>query len=284
MRRSGPGLSLIVTTFDRPDALALGLASALAQSEPPDEILVADDGSGEATRALVARLAAGAPVPVRHLWQEHRGFRLAAARNRAIAAAAGPYLVLVDGDLVLHPAFLADHRRAARPGRWVQGSRVLLSEPVTREALATGRTAFGLLDPGTRNRKNGLRSPLLSRLASREGRDPLRVRGANLALWRADALRVNGFDEAFEGWGREDSEFAARLAHAGVARLHLRFAAVAWHLWHPEASRAALPANQQRLEATLAARAVRCERGLDGHLAGAAAPPGAGAGQARSSR
>jgi glycosyltransferase involved in cell wall biosynthesis len=279
---AGPGLALIVTTYERPDALALALASALAQTEPPAELLVADDGSGEATRALVARVAAAAPVPVRHVWQEHRGFRLAAARNRAIAAATAPYLVLVDGDLVLHPEFLADHRRAARPGRWVQGGRALLSEPVTREALASGRTTFGLLEPGTRNRKNGLRSPLLSRLASREGRDPLRVRGANLALWREDALRVNGFDEAFEGWGREDSEFAARLAHAGVARLHLRFAAVAWHLWHPERSRAALPANQRRLEATLAARTVRCERGLDGHLA---APGGAArAAQAPSTR
>lgn len=267
----GPRASLVVTTYNRKDALALVLASAAALREPPEELIVADDGSTADTAALVRDFAARAPFPVHHCWHEDRGFRLAAIRNRAIATARGEYVVLVDGDLVLDPWFVADHRRAARPGRWVQGGRVLLPEDVTRAALATGRIAFGPLVPGARNRKNAIRSAALSALASHHGSDPYRVRGANLAFWRADALRVNGFNEDFEGWGREDSEFAARMHHAGVRRLHLKFAAVAFHLWHPEASRRTLPRNQEILDATLATRAVRCANGLDRHL-GAAAP------------
>jgi glycosyltransferase involved in cell wall biosynthesis len=264
-------VSLVVTTYNRKDALELVLRSALAQTSPPDEIVVADDGSREDTRALVERIAAGAAVPVRHCWHEDAGFRLAASRNRAIAMATGDYVVMVDGDLVLDPEFLADHRRAARPGRWVQGSRVLLSEAVTRAALAEGRIRFSAREPGTRNRKNALRAPRLWRLASYRSGDPMRVRGANLAFWREDALRVNGFNEDFEGWGREDSEFAARMRHAGVERLHLKLAAVGWHLWHPEAARATLERNQRILDATLAGRLERCSNGLDKYQPAAAA-------------
>jgi glycosyltransferase involved in cell wall biosynthesis len=267
---NGVRLSLIVTTYNRRDALALVLASARAQERPPDELVVADDGSTPDTAEVVAAFAARAPFPVRHAWQEDLGFRAAASRNRAFAAAAGDYLVMVDGDLVLHPAFLRDHQDAARPGRFVQGSRVLLSRAATARALAEGRVRFGPLSPGVRNRLNALRSPLLSRLASHGGTDVFRVRSANLACWRRDVLAVNGFDEDFVGWGREDSEFVARLQHAGLSRHHLKFAAIGCHLWHPEASRQALPQNQRILEETLATRRIRCARGIDRHLGGAA--------------
>jgi len=259
--------TLVVTTYNRKDALELVLRSALAQTEPPDEIIVADDGSNADTRALVEAIAASAPVPVRHCWHEDQGFRLAAIRNRALAMARGDYVVMVDGDLVLHPEFMRDHRRAARRGRFVQGGRVLLAEDVTRAALRDGRTTFGVTEPRTRNRKNAIRSRWLSRLASNHGRSIYRVRGANLAFWRDDILRVNGFNEDFVGWGREDSEFAARMQHAGIARLNLKFAAVAYHLWHPEASRQMLARNQEILDATVAQRATRCASGIDRYLA-----------------
>jgi glycosyltransferase involved in cell wall biosynthesis len=259
--------SLVVTTYNRKDALELVLRSAFAQVELPDEIIVADDGSREDTRELVSGLAAGAPVPVRHCWQEDRGFRLAEIRNRAIAMARGDYVIMVDGDVVLGPEFVRDHKRAARRGRWVQGGRVLLGEETTRDALGRGRIAFGPLERGSRNRKNAIRSALLSRLFSHRSDSPYRVRGANLAFWRDDVVAVNGFCEDFVGWGREDSEFAARMLHAGVARLHLKFGAVAYHLWHAEASRETLPRNQEILDRTLATRAARCENGLDRHLA-----------------
>jgi glycosyltransferase involved in cell wall biosynthesis len=268
LEASRPGrISLVVTTYNRKDALELVLRSVLGQEELPDEVIVADDGSREDTRALVERLAAGFPVPLRHCWHEDQGFRLAAIRNRAVALTACDYVVMVDGDLVLHPAFLRDHRRAARRGRWVQGGRVMLSEAVTAAALATGRVAFGPLEPGTRNRKNAVRSAWLSRLASHRSADIYRVRGANLAFWRDDVVTVNGFNEGFVGWGREDSEFAARLHHAGVERLHLKFAAVGYHLWHPEAPRTTLEQNQRLLDETVASRATRCAAGIDQYLA-----------------
>ncbi len=257
----------MVTTYNRKDALALVLQSAARQRRRPDELLVADDGSRPDTAELVAAFAARAPFPVRHSWQEDLGFRAAASRNRAFAAATGDYLVMVDGDLVLHARFLEDHLRVARPGWFVQGSRVMLSPGATARALASERTSFCPLGRGIGNRLNAFHSRPLSRLASRRGTDPFRVRSANLACWRDDVLRVNGFDEDFVGWGREDSDFVARLQHAGLARLHLKFAGIGYHLWHRDEPRASLPQNDRILAETLASRRVRCANGIDKHLA-----------------
>ena len=90
-------ISLVVSTYNRPDALGACLRSLLAQNDRNFEIVVADDGSGPATRDVIKAWAAEAGVPVGHVWQEDRGFRLAEIRNRAIAASAGSYLIFLDG-------------------------------------------------------------------------------------------------------------------------------------------------------------------------------------------
>ena len=117
--------SLVLTTYDWTEALALVLASALAQTERFGEVIVADDGSAEATAALV---------------------------------------------------------------------------PTPRDAL--------------------------------QG-----VRSCKMGFWLADAVRVNGFDERFVGWGREDSDFVARLVNAGVQRRKLKFGGIVCHLCHSERAR-----------------------------------------------
>jgi glycosyltransferase involved in cell wall biosynthesis len=261
--------TLLVSTYERPDALALVLRSALAQTLPAAEVLVADDGSGEATAALVRDFAArfaAAGVPLHHVWQEDDGFRKARVLNAALARAAGDYVVQVDGDLVLHPEFLRSHARFARRGSFVQGSRVLLLPDRTARALARGDTRFGPLEPGLKNRVNALHLPWLSALVP-TAQDHLKgTRGVNFAFWRDDALRVNGWNEELQGWGREDSEFAARLLNAGLRRRKLKFAAVGYHLWHPELPRDAVPAHERALRAVVEGRVVRCARGVDAHL------------------
>jgi glycosyltransferase involved in cell wall biosynthesis len=271
-----PTTTFLVSTYNRPDALDLVLRSALAQAALPGEVLVADDGSRGETAALVRDFAchfAARGVPVTHVWQEDVGFRKARVLNAALARATGEYVVQVDGDLVLHPAFVRSHVRFARRGSFVQGSRVLLRPERTAEALARGETRFSLLDPGLKNRANALHLPWLSALVPTR-QDHLRgTRGVNFAFWRDDALRVNGWNEAFEGWGREDSEFAARLLNAGLRRRKLKFAAVGYHLWHPELPRDAVPEQERALRAVVAGRVVRCAHGVDAHLRAPAERP-----------
>jgi hypothetical protein len=100
------------------------------------------------------------------------------------------------------------------------------------------------------------------------------VRGCNLAIWHADLVRVNGFNEAFTGWGREDSELAVRLMNSEVRRLDVRGWALCYHLWHPPASRAKLPANDKLLSQAVEQNYVWCAQGLQQHLANPAAVQG----------
>jgi glycosyltransferase involved in cell wall biosynthesis len=272
-------ISIIVTTFERPDALAAVLRALAQQSERDFEILVADDGSGPDTTALVAAWRGGAGVPLLHVWQEHRGFRAGEIRNRAILSARGSYCIFLDGDCIPRPDFVATHRKLAEPGWFVAGNRVLLSAALTAQILQGEATpgAWTFRDLLAQRRRGGVNRLLP---AVRLPLGPLRklrntrwegARSCNLAVWRGDLERVDGFDCAFSGWGLEDSDLLVRLLHAGVRRKDGAFATGVLHLWHPESDRSSLPDNRARLDAVIAGDRVRAECGLSTIMTSAAA-------------
>jgi glycosyltransferase involved in cell wall biosynthesis len=258
---------LVVTVFERPDALGRALGSVLAQRRLPDEVVVADDGSGPEVARVVADFASRAPFPVDHVRQKHDGFRAGRARNLAIASTSCPYLVLVDGDMVLHGAFLADHVAAARPHHWTQGVRIPLDGPATRRLVETGVPPRAWA-PGidARRRVYALHVPALRRPLERAANGFVAIKSCNQALWRDDLLRVNGFDEELTGWGSEDKELCARLSNLGVRRQTLVFSGIAWHLDHRPASRASERANRERWRETVRSGRTRCICGIDQHL------------------
>ncbi|MBL0937408.1 MAG: glycosyltransferase family 2 protein [Gemmatimonadaceae bacterium] len=259
-------VSLLVATYNWPSALALVLDAVRAQHELPNEVLIADDGSGTPTRDLIARVQSDFPVPLHHVWHEDRGFRAGAIRNRAIARATGEYVLQIDGDIVLHPGAVAAHKRRAKRGTFVQGSRALLSEERTAALMQTGLTSLGPFSAGLSHRLNAWYAPGLASLSGGTRDTIKRIRGCHIAFWRDDLVRVNGYDETYEGWGREDSDLTLRLGHAGVIRRNLKFSAVAFHLWHAQNSRDALDRNSARLEEARRERRVRATKGLDQYL------------------
>jgi len=270
-------LAVVVSTYNRPDALERVLSAYLSQEDRDIELQVADDGSTEDTRRVVERFAGRAPFPVHHVWHEDAGFRLAAIRNRAIAATTADYVVFTDGDCVPLPGFIAGHRALAEPGWFVGGNRMLLSsrytERVLREGIALERlTSLDWAGRFLRGEVNQL-APLWKRSvaqsASWRRRQPDRWQGAkgcNLGFWRADLLRVNGFDEAYSGWGLEDSDLVIRLLHAGVRYKNGRFATPLAHLWHAENDRSGLARNQDQLDELLASDRIVARSGLDGQV------------------
>ncbi|WP_419162498.1 glycosyltransferase [Candidatus Palauibacter sp.] len=267
--RTGPAIAVIVSTYECPDALDAVLQSLEDQTYRRFAVVVADDGSGPDTRTLVARRAEEVDFPLHHVWQEDRGYRLAAVRNRAAAATELPYLIFLDGDCLVRPDYLRRHARLAERGRFVHGSRVRLDRELSRLAL---RGEFPLqrwssarwLVERLRGRADRftalLRLPLgpLRRVSSRAWRG---VKGCNLAVWRTDFLAVNGFDEGFEGWGFEDNDLVVRLIRNGVRRKEGRYAVPVLHLWHEE--RPPDPASRERFERRLRSDGTRPEQGVD---------------------
>ena len=261
-------IALVITTYERPDALAAVLDSVTRQRVPPAEIVIADDGSGPATRDLADGFTRYSTVPARFVSQPHAGFRLTRLRNLAIAATVMDYLVFIDGDMLLHPGFVADHLRIARRGFYTQGTRAHADAALTARLIADPSTNLSIASPGLGGLRRAylLDSPSLSRAARTLANRIIAIKGCNQGFWRDDLVRVNGFNEAIVGWGPEDKELVARLGHAGVKRQTLAFGGIATHLHHARASRAALPANLAILDATRRERLVRCEHGLDAHF------------------
>ena len=263
-------ISVIVTTYNREDALAAVLSALSRQADRGFEVVIADDGSRPATAALVERWRPRLGVPLGHVWQEDQGFRAAEIRNRAILACRGDYCVFLDGDCIVRPDFIATHRRLAEPAWFVTGNRVLLSQGLTETVLCDGLQPDGWsaaewIAQRRRGGVNRLAALLHLPLGPIRKLGPGQWRGArscNLAVWRSDLEGVDGFDASFAGWGREDSDLLIRLLHAGVRRKDGRFATGVIHLWHAEADRAQLAANDARLDAVLKSERTRAERGL----------------------
>ncbi len=260
-------LSLLITTYDRPEALERTLQTVLWQRSLPDEIVVADDGSAAATADLIESFRPSLGVPLRHIWQSHEGFRAGRIRNLALARSGADYVLLIDGDMLLHPDFVADHRKFARRGSYVQGTRIHLGERATHEVLLGSLRIPGPLSPGIGclRRAYAIRAMKLARLTARLANRFVAVKSCNQGFWREDLLRVNGFDETMVGWGFEDKELCARLEHCGVARRTLLFGGIACHLYHAPVARNRADINRVIYETTLRERRVRAARGIDGH-------------------
>jgi glycosyltransferase involved in cell wall biosynthesis len=266
-------ISVVITTYNRPDALEAVLQACFAQDDKDFEIIIADDGSTANTRDTIERLRARAPVPLKHVWQPDQGFRAAMARNRGILAASGEYIVFLDGDCVPQRDFIARHRALSRPGFLVSGSRILLSPSLTARVLEQhiDLSALRLADKLRHRFKGDINKvlQLLVRLpdAGRVRRrfSWRRIKSCNLAVWRTDLERVNGFDESFLGWGHEDSDLVVRLFHAGVMRKDGAFATEVLHLWHREAQRDQESSNRRVVLERAANQTTQAVKGLREH-------------------
>jgi len=263
-------ISIIVTTYNRPDALDAVLRSLAHQSDPDFEVIVADDGSTSDTQALINNWDGRIGRRLVHVWHPHQGFRGGEIRNRAIRASGGAYCIFLDGDCLVRADFVATHRWLAEPGWFVTGNRILLSRELTESVLADGVAAetWNLAALARERLRGGVNRLLpacrlpLGPLRKRRRRDWEGAKTCNLAVARGDLDRVDGFDASYVGWGLEDSDLAVRLFHAGVQRKDGRFATGVVHLWHAQSDRSHLAANRARLDAVISGDRVRALRGL----------------------
>ena len=272
---ASPGLSVIVCTYNRPAALAAVLKGLRDQSRSEFEVIVADDGSGEATRATIESLQPAFHGRLHHIWQEDRGFRVAAARNRAAETAEAPYLAFLDGDCIPRTGFVHAMLKLARPDRIVRGSRVLCDQRLTRRIEDGSLADPHLLQPealrvlhhqGHLNRFSPLRRGFvdgLRVLTSQIRRRNWRLlRGCNFMV-PAEAYRaVGGSDESFEGWGFEDSDLCIRIMNFGLGIQRATADACVLHLWHRENDRRFEGENLARLQRTLRSVRTQPARGM----------------------
>lgn len=252
-------ISVIVSTYNWPQALNLCLKSLSEQTDRKFEVVVADDGSSEDTKKIVDFWKEVSPFPVIHSWQEDLGFRLARSRNLAVSRSHGKYLIFLDGDCFVKRDFVAFHRNFGENGYVLAGQRILLSESFTQQCLMTQEIAWreslrNLLEMSKRGQINrflpavNLPFECLQAVRSRNWK---LLRGCNWSLMREDYMAVKGQDELYEGWGYEDSDMAIRLLNNGCSIKKMIFSSPCFHMWHKSIDKVIDNDNIKRLEELL---------------------------------
>lgn len=254
-------VSVLVTTYNSSVYLKRVLEGYLRQSVMPFEIIVADDGSSDNTAAVVSCVAKCAPFPIKHIWHEDLGFRAAKIRNEGVKAATGDYIVFTDGDCIPHPSFVEDHIYHAACGYFVQGKRMLVGQELSRQYCGASwlENVWYCLTGRMSGAHHLIRARSTVRLVGTGMRG---IRSCNMGLLKKDVLAINGFDESFVGWGREDSDFAFRLTLYGLKRKDPIFSALVFHLWHQENSRSSLEANDELFQSRIASATYLCKDGI----------------------
>jgi glycosyltransferase involved in cell wall biosynthesis len=270
-RKNSVSLSVIITTYNRSNALRLILESLENQTDKDFEVIVADDGSTSETGEAIAQLQKIMPYSLRHYWQPDQGFRAAKARNQAAVKSNGTYLIFLDGDCVPSTTFIARHRKLAETGFFVVGNRLLLSKTYTEQVLDQqlaiyNWTFYQWLKLRAQKACNRILPVIYFPFYSVCKHNSKRWQGAktcNLAIWKTDFLNVNGFEEAYEGWGYEDSDLVIRLIRTGVLRKNGHFSVPVFHLWHPENDRSTTPENLERLKQIQNSTEIRAKCGVE---------------------
>jgi len=272
MPRTGPNITVMVSTYNQPRWLEKVLWGYRAQTRSDFELLIADDGSGEETTAVIAAARADFGDRLRCIWHPDRGFRKCEILNRAIVAARGEYLIFSDGDCIPRPDFVEGHGRLATPGRFISGGVVWLprefSSTITAADIAGGSVASGrwLAGRGWRGGRQRLRllhNPGLARLLDRLTPTRASFNGHNTSAWRSDIFAVNGFD-AEMGYGGEDRAVGERLENLGITGIQARYRLVAFHLDHdrPYRDAAVVRRNRELRDRIRRERLTRAERGI----------------------
>jgi len=256
-------VSLIISTYNNPSSLKKVTASILEQIRLPDEIIIADDGSDEDTSEVVESFSEISSCPVHYVWREDKGFRLAKIRNEAIKQSSGDYIIVLDGDCIVNKHFISDHELLAENGCFLQGKRVL----VNRDTIAAFNHAFAnsrltlirmALTGKISNAHHLIRLPHYFSIKNKKLKG---IKGCNMSFFKQDIVAVNGYNEAFVGWGSEDSELACRFFKYGLMKKIHPFMAICFHLWHPT-NKAVNNGNKQLLLETLRSKEYFCKNGL----------------------
>jgi glycosyltransferase involved in cell wall biosynthesis len=267
-------LELVMAGYERQDVLALGGAQ---DQGGVFEVVIADDGSRDETRHMIRALRqrmASVGVPLVHVWQPHKGYYgKMAIVNRAIFAARGEYLILADGDVIPREDYVRTHGEMARPNTFLAGGDFRVGPEATRrvtiEDVRTGRVfdyAFlrSIGQEPTRRRVKLLRAKWVTRALDAANVSPARWSGSNCSAWKADLLRVGGFDETFRAPGKDDTELGHRLWHAGVRSRHGRHNLICLHLHHGSGnySDEGRRRNREILADTIATKRVMARIGI----------------------
>jgi len=259
-------IALLISTYNWPESLDLVLKSLIKQTILPNEILIADDGSTEQTKILIVDFQNKNTIPIKHFWQEDLGFRKSKILNKALAGSISDYIIQIDGDCIMHSRFIEDHVRFASKGVYLYGSRVNILPQFVPDVFQNKIIKFSFFSIEIKNKTRNLHFPFLSNLYRSHNGISKKFRGCNVSYWREDFIGVNGYNQDFEGWGREDSDLVIRMGNKGIEAKRLRYAGIIYHIHHKVNSKHNFELNDRMQNETILNKIIMIENGVSQYL------------------
>ncbi|MFC1747700.1 glycosyltransferase [Pseudomonadota bacterium] len=236
-----PKASVIIAIYKDTEALHCILLGLTRQTEKDFEVIVAEDGDAKEVADYIANRAPKS-LDLKHLSQEDIGFRKTRSVNNGIAKAIADYLIFIDGDCIPHSRFVEMHLHHAEPTRICTARRVYLGPKESTkirkqpELAAKLENRLGLflrfiplhLD-NVRDYEVGFHGSFLHNLAKNR---QLGIMGCNFSCYKADMLKINGYNEDLPGIGGEDDDLEWRFNGLGMFTKNIKFQAVTYHLYH----------------------------------------------------
>ncbi len=240
MQQTAPKISIVVSTYNSEAWLEKVLWGFQYQTFKDFEVVIADDGSGPATRKLLEEMQKEVSYPIIHVWQEDDGFQKSRILNKAVVACNAPYVIMTDGDCIPREDFVEVHYINKEPGYFISGGYYMLpmniSKAITREDIEK-QNCFNIqwlkkmgIPKTFKNNKLTARG-FISKFFNTITPTNASWNGHNSSGWKKDILNVNGFDERMQ-YGGQDRELGERLFNFGIKSKQLRYSAVCVHLDH----------------------------------------------------
>lgn len=256
--------TLLISTYNWPEALELVLLSVKRQSFLPNEVVIADDGSTEETSKLIQKVQKNFPIPIKHIWHKDTGFTKTVILNKALKEIESDYIIQIDGDIILHKHFVKNHINLSQKNTYLYGSRVSLNEGFSKKVLSLKKINFNwLFSKGLLRRSRAIYFPLYNTFIKSKTSNSSKLRGCNISYWRKDAYLINGYNEDFKGWGYEDYEFVQRLLNNGINSKRIKQAAIQFHIYHKEAPKGNTTIGDAILTNIIHNKVVRCQNGIE---------------------
>jgi glycosyltransferase involved in cell wall biosynthesis len=258
--------SLVTPTYNWPNALELLLLSIKNQTVLPDEVIIADDGSKEETKKLIATFQKDFPVPLHHIWHPDNGNQKPKIMNKAIASAKFEYIIEIDGDIIMQKNFVKDHLNNAKKGLYLFGSRVNIKQSIVKQLFENKILTFDFFSKGIKNRTRTIRLPFFMKFEKNHATRSKKLRGCNMSFWKSDFIKINGFNESLVGWGIDDSEMIQRLHNIDIKGKRLKQCAIAYHIYHPEQSKKDYSINDAIEKETTEKKLTFIEKGINQYI------------------
>lgn len=259
-------VALLISTYNWNEALTLVLNSLKIQTVLPTEVLIADDGSRSDTKDLIEKFALEISIPIKHIWHEDLGFRKSKILNKAVAKTTCDYLIQIDGDCIMHPNFVEDHLKFSSENKYLYGTRVSIKKEALSYIFKENVFKFNFFSKNLSKRTRAIHFLILANNYKPHINYSTQFRGCNVSFWRKDFIEVNGYNEEFEGWGREDSDLVIRMNNNGVLAQRIRYAGIVYHIYHKDNSRDNFLRNDAIQNETIKNKIIRCQKGIDQYL------------------